>query len=165
MRFLSAAGIGLLFAVLATGCRHGGLDNASGDLIDTLTERRLSLEFLYRPGLDLTRIGKPDSCRSPLNWLLCRDKCCGTCGNSCQSGCCQSAASCAQSTTDCCHSVCNQVCTAESVTETTETSVPILQSTWKNKTLPTSKTSFGELPSPEKKKKGSSDLSASPKPK
>ena len=143
MRFLSAAGFGLMFAVLSTGCRCGGLENASGDLIDTLTERRLSLEFLYKPGLDLTRIGKPDWCRSPLNRLLCRDKCCGSCDNSCRSGCCQSASSCAQSTTDCCHSACHQVCTAENVTGK---SVPVLQSRWENKTVPTSEASFEELP-------------------
>ena len=159
MRFLSAAGLGLLFAVLSTGCRCGCLENASGDLIDTLTERRLTLEFLYKPGLDLTRIGKPDWCRSPLNRLLRREKCCGTCGSSCQSGCCHSAASCAQSTTGCCHSACNQVWKAESVTEK---SVPVLQSAWENKTVPTSEVSFEELPSPEEKRKGSSDVSASP---
>jgi hypothetical protein len=149
MRLLSAAGLGLLFAVLSVGCRSGGLENSSGDLIDTLTERRLSLDFLYKPGLDLTRIGKPDWCRSPLNRLLRRDKCCGSCSNSSQSFCCQSAASYAQSTTDCCRSACNQVCTADGVTES---NVPVLQSTWDNKTVPTSEASFEELPSPEEKK-------------
>ena len=155
MRFLSAAGFGLLFAVLSTGCRCGGLDNASGDFIDTLTERKLSLEFLYNPGLDLTRISKPDWCRSPLNRLLCRDKCCGGGCNSYRSGCCQSTAACAQPTTDCCQSACRQVCTAECVTEK---SVPVLQSTWENKTVPTSEASLEELPPPDENKKESSNL-------
>ena len=162
MRILSAAGFGLLFAVLSTGCRCGSLDNASGDLIDILTERRLSLEFLYKPELDLTRIGKPDWCRSPLNRLLCRDQCCGSCGNSCQSGCCQSAFSCAQSTTGCYHSAYNQVGPAESVPEK---SVPVLQSTWENNVVPTSEASFEELPPPEEQEKGSSDFSISSEPK
>ena len=162
MRFLSAAGLGLLFVVLSSGCRCGGLDNASGDLIDTLTERRLSLEFLYKPGLDLSRIGKPDWCRSPLTRLLCRDKCRNSCGNSCRSGCCQATASCAQSATDCCDSACNQVHTVEGITEK---NVPVLQSTWENKTVPTSEASFEKLPSPEEQKKGSSNISVSSEPK
>ena len=145
MRFLSAAGFGLLFIVLSSGCRCGGLENASGDLIDTLSERRLSLEFLYKPGLDLSRIGKPDWCRSPLTRLLCRDKCCSSCGNSCRSSGCQSAASCSQS----CGSARNQVCTADCIVEK---NVSVVQSIWKNKKDPTSETFFEELPSPEGKK-------------
>jgi hypothetical protein len=148
MRFLSAAGFGLLLAVLSSGCRCGWLDNASGDLIDTLTERRLTWDCLYKPELDLSRIGKPDWCRSPLNRLLCRDKCCGTCGNSYQSGCCHSAVAGCQSTTGCCNAAYNQDVPTESVTEA---SVPVLQSTWENETVPTSEASFEELPPPEKR--------------
>jgi len=87
MKTLSRAGFFVLITVLSSGCRCGYLNDASGDFIDTITEPRLSLDRWYRPELDLTRIGKPDWCRSPFNRLLCRDKCSGSCGNSCRSQC------------------------------------------------------------------------------
>ena len=160
MRLLSASGFCLLFAVLSAGCRCGCLESASGDFIDSLSERRLSLEFVYKPGLDLTRIGKPDWCRSSLNQLFCRDTCCGSCGNSCRSGCCQLAAACAQSTTDCCRSACHSGLHS---TKRHRESVPVLQSTWENKTVRTSASSFEELPHPDDKKEGPSALSVSSK--
>lgn len=152
MKCLFVAGIGILFTVLSSGCRCGCLENTSGNLIDTLTERKISLDCLYRPELDLTRIGKPDWCRSPLNRLLCRDKCSGSCGNSCRSHSCQAHASCNQEGSQCNH--CTTGCNPSNSTQERSAEnkpadkAPIRESLNKNKFETSSETFFEEIPPP-----------------
>ncbi|MGH7199376.1 MAG: hypothetical protein ACREJB_02155, partial [Planctomycetaceae bacterium] len=43
---------------------------------DDISDTEFYAEVFYHPELDLTRIGKPDWCRCPINRALCRGPCC-----------------------------------------------------------------------------------------
>ena len=45
------------------------------DDIDVIADHECQLDWLYHPGLDLTRIGYPDWCRSKVGHWLCGDRC------------------------------------------------------------------------------------------
>jgi hypothetical protein len=65
-----------IVAGLLTGCQCCSLSEPYADLIDNVSDQKLTLDALYNPELDLQRIGKPDWCRSPLNRWLCRGRDC-----------------------------------------------------------------------------------------
>jgi len=65
-----------MLAGLLTGCQCCSLSEPYADLIDNVSDQKITLDALYNPELDLQRIGKPDWCRSPLNRWLCRNRDC-----------------------------------------------------------------------------------------
>ena len=75
------------FAILAavvmsgwlTGCQCCSLGDKYAGLIDDVSDHEVELDCLYRPQLDLNRIGKPDWRCSRLNRALCGRACNETC--------------------------------------------------------------------------------------
>ena len=77
----------LVCVVGLVGCQCCGVTERYADLIDDVNDYDLELDAWYHPGLDLTRIGKPDWCRSRFNRMLCRRACeltgCECCSAAC----------------------------------------------------------------------------------
>lgn len=68
--------LGLVVAAFGTGCQCSPLYESYNDLIDDVADVDPELDPLYCPQLDLTRIGHPDWCQSPVNRALCARACC-----------------------------------------------------------------------------------------
>ena len=69
----------LLSAASCQCCCHS---DQYGDLIDCVSESSPKFDALYCPGLDVSRIGQPDWCESPVNRLWGASRCddnCATC--------------------------------------------------------------------------------------
>lgn len=80
MRSWGIAGLGLLSLLLATGCISNSPKlSCYGDFIDDLNDRACTFDHLYAPGLDLTRIGKPDWCADRFNRTMFGTCCCESC--------------------------------------------------------------------------------------
>jgi len=58
------------------GCQCCSWTEHYQDTIDHVADHQPHLDSIYHPGLDLTRIGYPDWCQSPLNRWLYGDCCC-----------------------------------------------------------------------------------------
>jgi hypothetical protein len=89
MRILSALGIAMMALVVLfnSGCQCHPRIDVYEDAIDDISDNSLKFDGLYRPGLDLTRCGKPDWCSSPINRLFykgccanCQEAACPSCG-------------------------------------------------------------------------------------
>ena len=87
-----------LFMVALAGCQCCRCSNIYSNVIDSSSDCLTSLDVdcLYKPTLDLNRIGKPDWCESCVNRLWCRTGCCKSCQScdSCAAG--TSTGSCAE---------------------------------------------------------------------
>jgi hypothetical protein len=86
MRMLSALGMALV-VVCNSGCQCHPQIDVYEDVIDDMADNSPKFDSLYRPGLDLTRCGKPDWCGSRINRFFFPDCCascegaaCSTCG-------------------------------------------------------------------------------------
>jgi hypothetical protein len=63
--------------IVSSGCQCFKASNLYYNLIDDVSDTQVYADRFYYPTLDLTRIGKPDWCRSPINRWWC--KCCNDC--------------------------------------------------------------------------------------
>lgn len=74
----AAAGViaGLVLLAAGAGCQCHPFTHHYGDFIDDISDTEFYAEVFYHPELDLTRIGKPDWCRCPINRALCHGPCC-----------------------------------------------------------------------------------------
>lgn len=64
------------FSIGLAGCQCCALTERYQDHIDHIADRSPHLERFYHPGLDLTRIGYPDWCQTPINRAIYGDCCC-----------------------------------------------------------------------------------------
>ena len=76
MKRIPFALFSLVCLVSLVGCQCCGVTERYADLIDDVTDYDLELDAWYHPGLDLTRIGKPDWCRYRWNGIWCKRACC-----------------------------------------------------------------------------------------
>ena len=60
---------------LLSGCQCGPLYEGYAGFVDGVSDQLPLLERLYVPQLDISRIGQPDWCRSPINRLLAPCEC------------------------------------------------------------------------------------------
>lgn len=65
----------LLAAAGFSGCQCCRLFDHYADAVDCVATHETALDALYHPGLDLTRIGRPDWCQCGFNRALCRCTC------------------------------------------------------------------------------------------
>ena len=76
----AALAVTLALLALASGCQCCPTAECYYQKIDCIADSELELDWLYFPELDVSRIGKPDWCRCPVNRLLCccacRPECC-----------------------------------------------------------------------------------------
>jgi len=60
------------------GCQCCPLTDHYASVIDSIADHEHGLDVLYHPGLDLTRIGRPDWCHCGVNRLWCPCRCHGS---------------------------------------------------------------------------------------
>lgn len=82
------AGVAVLALSVGAGCQCSPKLNCYANIIDDISDQEGDLDYLYHPGLDLTRIGKPDWCQDPVNRLLWGTSCCEDYYYGCERGCC-----------------------------------------------------------------------------
>ena len=67
--------LALLLVCGLTGCQCCPLTNHYASAVDCIADHEHHLDVFYHPGLDLTRIGRPDWCQCGFNHWLCHCRC------------------------------------------------------------------------------------------